>query len=565
MPRNDVVDGPEASPPHTALGVPAAALGWGTTSGRSPWRCGALFLLCAALSLPLWGATGLACGPQGGDDPQDAQVPDDGEASSDASVVPDGAPLPDASEPDAYVPECGNSIEDDDEVCDDGNLANGDGCNATCSMLDGQDAVAATFTSGDQLAPALAVSGTRATMVWTDQSGVDGDGAGVRVRFFGADGVPTENVHMSTDFDVPANTTTTGDQYQPALAVAADGRYVVVWTDNSGAAGGGVDVRAQMFDSDGSRLSNPQTGTADFVVNSTATGTQQDPAVAVADSGLILITWSDDSATGGDTSGWAVRGRLFNFDGVPQTNPEVGHSDDFLVNVSTTGSQGRPAVVPLGSTSWAVAWTDDTNHDPSGTGIVGTILGTLGSHLVSADALVNSTTDGNQDHVAITTQPGVGMVLAWSDDSRGADDPFFRGIRARALDLSGAPRTNGVTGDTNDFPVNTLVQGSQMHPSLDTDPTTGNIIVMWQDGSASDGSWAGIRGRLFGPALTPLATDLSSTGEDFQVNTTTLEAQLRPAVVVFADQVFGAWEDNSHAPPDLEGSTIRYRFLPPLW
>jgi len=503
-----------------------------------------------------------ACGPSKSDG--DASV--DGDASGLDSTVPDGYVLPDTTVPDAYVPGCGNGELDNGEACDDGNQVSGDGCNASCTREnDNYDDVAARFTDGDQLAPRIARAGTSVLMVWEDWGVVDPEGAGARVRSFTEDGVGQSLPAIGSDLDFPANTTSTADQYGVAVAGHSDGRFVVAWTDTSNAAGGGTDVRAMMFDTDGSRLANPQTGTADFVVHTTATNTQQQPAVGVSDQGLILIAWSDDSALGGDVSGWAIRGRLFDFSGTPQVNPETGTTDDFVINASTAGNQYRPSLVANGSVGWAVVWLDDTNLDGSSTGIVGTVLGAYGNHSLAADVLINSTTAGAQSDPVIALQPAIGFVVAWTDDSRGADDPYFRGIRARAFDLNLTPRPNGVTMTADDFPVNTLIDGSQQWPGVAADPASGHVIIVWQDGSASDGSWAGVRGRAFNPGLTPLANDLAADAGDFKINTTTAEAQLSPAVVVAGGQAIAIWEDHSGAPPDVSGVAVRYRLLPPLW
>jgi cysteine-rich repeat protein len=505
-----------------------------------------------------------ACGPSNDGD-GDASV--SGDASNiDSAVQDDVFMFPDTTVPDAYVPGCGNGVVDSDEACDDGNQVSGDGCNASCSMEDGFDMVAAAFTDGDQLVPRITTAGTAILMAWEDWGLVDPDGAGARVRVFYEDGTPQSLPAIGSPVDFPANTTSAADQFGVAVAGHADGRFVVVWTDESAVSGGGTtDVRAMMFDAEGNRLSNPQSGTSDFVVHTTTTGTQQQPAVGVSDQGLILIAWSDNSATGGDTSGWAVRGRLFNFSGTPQVNPETANSDDFLINGSTAGNQYRPSLVANQSAGWGVVWVDDTNLDGNSTGIVGAVLGAYGDHSLTADVLVNSTTIGAQSDPVIALQPTVGFVVAWTDDSRGSDDPIFRAIRARALDLTYTPRVNGVTMTADDFAVNTYTDGSQQWPGVAADPTSGHVIIVWQDGSASDGSWAGIRGRVFDPSLTPLPNDLASDGADFKINTITAEAQLSPAVVVAGGQAVCIWEDYSGAGPDVSGAAVRYRLLPPLW
>ncbi|MDQ7076633.1 MAG: hypothetical protein Q9M45_02115 [Robiginitomaculum sp.] len=75
--------------------------------------------------------------------------------------------------------------------------------------------------------------------------------------------------------------------------------------DNSGD-GGGIDaLRAQRFNAAGTKNGN------EFLVNTTVTNTQSQPSVAALSNGNVTIAWRDDSATGGDTSGAAVRADIF--------------------------------------------------------------------------------------------------------------------------------------------------------------------------------------------------------------------------------------------------------------
>src|SRR6188474_2476803 len=99
------------------------------------------------------------------------------------------------------------------------------------------------------------------------------------------------------------NTATALGQNEPKIVGLQGGGYVVVWTDAAGEDGTGANsaVRGQVYDALGQRV-----GT-EFLVNTTTPGNQKDPDVAALDSGGFLVTWTDTSATGGDTSGTAIR------------------------------------------------------------------------------------------------------------------------------------------------------------------------------------------------------------------------------------------------------------------
>ena len=90
----------------------------------------------------------------------------------------------------------------------------------------------------DQVHPAVAVDADGDFVVaWTAQL-MDGSGDGVFARRFKSSGIPQ-------NLDTKVNTTTMGDQNYPAVAVHADGDFIVSWT---GATGVYTDIFAQRFD-----------------------------------------------------------------------------------------------------------------------------------------------------------------------------------------------------------------------------------------------------------------------------------------------------------------------------
>lgn len=103
------------------------------------------------------------------------------------------------------------------------------------------------------------------------------------------------------------NTTTQSNQYAPSITALADGRFVVTWTDTSQTGGdtSGYAVRAQLFNADGS-----QSG-AEFLVNTTTLNIQLEPTITALADGRFVVAWSDGSQTGGDTSGFAIRAQIF--------------------------------------------------------------------------------------------------------------------------------------------------------------------------------------------------------------------------------------------------------------
>lgn len=276
-----------------------------------------------------------------------------------------------------------------------------------------------TITTGDQSQPAIAVlSDGRFVVTWTDISLLGGDNSnhGIRAQMFNADGSPlgTEflvNSVIASSQDQPAitalengrfvvtwrtanptggdgsftaikaqvfnangtpsgveflvNTTAANSQFEPAITGLADGRFVIVWRDDSQAAGdtSGDAIRAQVYNVNGSPSG------VEFVVNTTTAADQVYPAITALADGRFVMVWQDASQTGGDTSLSAIRGQVFNADGSTS-------GSEFLVNTLTAFSQSQPAISELADGRLIVTWTDFSQaaDDPSAAAVRGQLL-----------------------------------------------------------------------------------------------------------------------------------------------------------------------------------------------
>jgi len=183
---------------------------------------------------------------------------------------------------------------------------------------------------------------------WVDATGPDGDLGAIMARLFAADGTPL-------GAEVIVNTTATGDQFQPSITALAGGGFFVAWTDNSrGVDTAGDDashyaIRGQLFDAAGTAVG------AEFRVNLVTTYGQSQPEVLALADGRFIVAFSDTSSgleTGGDDPEFgAIRARIFNPDGSPD-------SDEFLVNVTTTGHQNEPQMAQLDDGRVVFTWSD---------------------------------------------------------------------------------------------------------------------------------------------------------------------------------------------------------------
>ncbi|MCD6497845.1 MAG: hypothetical protein J7M25_06000 [Deltaproteobacteria bacterium] len=527
-----------------------------TTTGKTlPWS--------NSWSKPSWFCTALliaACGPNakpnhdhdaGEDAAWDATI----DAVVDSAVDKDGPTNADSGL-DAAPNPCGNGVKDEGEICDDGNNESGDGCNSTCTQQDDQDLQANAYTHGSQTQVRAAGNANLVLAVWTDD-GLDADRE-IQLRLFGIDGAP-QTTSQGNTLELVANSTTAGDQTMPDVSVAPDGNFVVVWVDASAASTQGLDIRARLFSPDGSPRTNAVTSdTNDFLVSASPAGDQTTPRVAMADNGGFMIVWTDLS--GADGSGTGVFGRIFDAQGTPVTNPTTTTDSEFPIPSGATGDQTTPDVDVLPNGNWVVAWTDGSGlFDSDGTGIVATILGASGSTTL-ADFLVPTTTQGNQSQPAVVAEKGGLFGVLWTDAS-GQDDMSFSGIRARFFDGNGTAQTNPDQGDANDFLVNTVTAGRQETPCAVSAGINGQILAVWQDGSATDGSFAGIRGRLMDATGAAATNPVTETTDDFQVNSTTAEAQLAPSAGIAGPVGLIFWQDESGQGDDQSETGIRFRVL----
>ena len=152
-----------------------------------------------------------------------------------------------------------------------------------------------TYTTGDQAAPNVAMdAGGNFVIVWeswpingTGQLGQDGDGPGVYAQRYDAAGVP-----QGQEFRV--NTYTTAGQENPSVAMDGDGDFIVAWESNYQV--NNIDVFAQRYTAEGL----PQGG--EYQVNTHTTARQWRPAVAMDADGDFVVVWESETDSLGQSN-----------------------------------------------------------------------------------------------------------------------------------------------------------------------------------------------------------------------------------------------------------------------
>jgi hypothetical protein len=315
-----------------------------------------------------------------------------------------------------------------------------------------------TYTTGGQAQAAIASAPDgRFVVVWWGQHGGAQDPANVFGRRYDSAGTPIGNEFL-------VNTYLTGNQDFPQVAVAADGRFVVVWSSVS-QDGSFEGVFGQRFDSNGVALG------PEFQVNVFTNGSQWAQKVASDASGNFVVVWSSRQ----DGSLQAVMARRYDGTGAPLTG-------EFLVNTYTTRAQVARAVEADSSGNFVVLW-ESRQQDGDGWGIFAQRYDSTGVP-VGGEVQVNTTTTGDQRSGDLALAENGSVVAVWQSDVGESGI----GIFGQRFDSTGAPAGA-------EFQVNSYTPSDQLGAAVAGDPEEG-FVVVWQS-EGQDGAGDGVFGQRF--------------------------------------------------------------------
>ncbi len=235
-----------------------------------------------------------------------------------------------------------------------------------------------TYTTNSQVDPAVAIAPDgNFVVVWESRgsSGSDNDPKSIQGQRYGSDGTA-----LGDEFQI--NTYTTSYQHNPAVAVAPDGDFVVVWESfgSSGSDHSAASIQGQRYASDGTALG------AQFQVNTYTTYSQDDPSVTVASDGDFIVVWR--------RSEWG--GTLGNIHGQCYASDGTARGEEFQVNTYTTGSQWIPVVAADPTGDFLIVWQSvgSSGSDTSGWSIQGQRFLAAVDLSISKDDAVTQATPG---------------------------------------------------------------------------------------------------------------------------------------------------------------------------
>ena len=207
-----------------------------------------------------------------------------------------------------------------------------------------------TYTPTDQVFPAVASdSAGNFVVAWQSYPQQDGNESGIFAQRFASTGAP-----LGGEFRV--NTSTSGDQRQPAVAADAAGDFVISWQADTGVLG----IFAQRFASTGIPLGG------EFRVNTDTASLELSPAVTSDPAGNFVVVWQS-GPTSPDGSGYGVFAQRFGSTGVPL-------GGEFRVNTYTTHNQRSPSIASDSAGQFVVAWE---SYLQEGGGIFGQRYGVI--------------------------------------------------------------------------------------------------------------------------------------------------------------------------------------------
>ena len=203
------------------------------------------------------------------------------------------------------------------------------------------------------------------------------------------------------------NSTTTGSQESGSIAALPNGRFIITFESNIGRSGPEADVRARVFNADGSPSGN------DFLVNSVTPGKQYSAAVAVTTDGSVVVVWKDDNNVVG---GHDIRGVQFRLDDPLDTTPPSAPAITGFVDDTGTLGDGITSDNTLTLSGTAEAGTSVRLFD--GLTDVGSATATGGAWSITTAALgdgPHSLTAKARD--AAGNESGASAALAVTVDS----------------------------------------------------------------------------------------------------------------------------------------------------
>ena len=254
----------------------------------------------------------------------------------------------------------------------------------------GSEFLVNTFTTSSQSNPSIALDADGDFVIAWESDGQDGAGGGIYAQRYTADGIAAGNEFL-------VNAVTTDDQFNPSIALDADGDFVIAWV-SSGQDGAGDGIYAQRYTANGIAAGS------EFPVNTFTTSNQSNPSIALDADGDFVFAWQSN---GQDGNGNGVYAQRYTADG-------IAAGSEFPVNTFTTNDQTDPSIALDADGDFVIAWQSD-GQDGNGSGVHAQRYEGAGEtvdlNLVVQDDTDPVTVGNNFTYSLITTNNGTGIAM----------------------------------------------------------------------------------------------------------------------------------------------------------
>ena len=259
---------------------------------------------------------------------------------------------------------------------------------------------------------------------WVSTSSQDGSGYGIYLQRFNSAGARVGNETL-------VNSTTAGDQEDPAVAALNNGGFVVVWTSTAQGSAGQSTVFMQRFDAAGNKLGNE-------TAVSSGPGDKEHPAVAALSTGGFVVSWDSDARDGIDPDIFSQR---FAEDGSPILHTLTGDAADNTLAV--TGSLSVRLIGDAGDDTLTGGSGSDVLNGGSGSDA---LAGGAGDDIYFVDSsdILTELDGGGRDTVNVTGSYTLG--------NRHLENAVLTG--SAAANLTGNSAGNSLTGNGADNTLN---------------------------------------------------------------------------------------------------------------
>jgi hypothetical protein len=377
----------------------------------------------------------------------------------------------------------------------------------------GGETLVNTNTPVNQNTPAIAVLANGGFVVtWSDADPAGGDGNNSSIKMQLYDASGNR-----VGGEVLVNTTTAGSQFGSDVTRLSDGSFVIAWTDGSGANGTGQDIRFRRFEADGTAI-DPTDRVA------VGAGNQQEPSVVALAGGGFAVGYNEFAG------GFSRQDKLIRFDAAGTA------LDVTAINIAVTAdNEEEPDIAVLADGSMVAVY-----HNSVADHIFMQRIAANGSLIGGAFQISNNTGGAiGHDKPKVAALANGGFVVTWEDDSDVLPDASGTAIHAQLFDAAG-------TEVGAELIVNTATASFQESPEIVATPGGGFAIVWFG---------SGIRGQLFDEFGARL-------GGEFVVST--VSSGQVPAIAALPDgRLVVTWDDIGAVGGDGSFVSVRMQIIDP--